>query len=229
MTGPGWTTDRHYQTGDRVLFHTRYGDRRSPLVNGTVATVTAVDHHGIAVRTDGGMATSIPVEFVRGVRPDGTPNLSHAWARTVDGAQGGTWDHAHLLGSAALDAYRGYTGQSRSRHPTHTWNTTPVDDGDHGGRLADRRSAHQQVAAALTRMPDTTMAALDDPWPIDRRVRAVIAAHHAVLDRQPPDRGRELAVARSAAADRPRTVRRRPNGGRPRPAPRSTTWGLCTV
>jgi hypothetical protein len=200
LTGPGWTTDRHYQAGDRVLFHTRCGDRRSPLVNGTVATVTAVGHPGIAVRTDRGMAMSIPVEFVCGVRPDGTPNLSHAWARTVDGAQGGTWDHAHLLGSAALDAYRGYTGQSRSRHPTHTWNTTPVDDGDHGGRAADRRTAQQQVVAALARIPDTTMAAVDDPWPIDRRLRAVIDAHHAVLERQPPDRTRELADARHAVA-----------------------------
>jgi hypothetical protein len=200
LNAPGWTTNRHYQAGDRILFHTRCGDPRSPLVNGSVATVTAIDHHGIAVRTDGGMAMSIPVEFVRGLRPDGTPNLSHAWARTVDGAQGGTWDHAHLLGSAALDAYRGYTGQSRSRHPTHTWNTTPVDDGDHGGRLADRRSAQQQVVAALARVPDTTMAAGDDPWPIDRRLRAVIDVHHAVLERQPPDRSRELTDARHAVA-----------------------------
>ena len=36
VTGPGWTTDRHYQAGDRILLHTRYGDRHSPLVNGTV-------------------------------------------------------------------------------------------------------------------------------------------------------------------------------------------------
>jgi hypothetical protein len=131
---------------------------------------------------------------------DGTPNVSHAWARTVDGAEGGTWDHAHLLGSAALDACRGYTGQSRARRPTHTWNTTPVDDGDHGGRLADQRTALQQVAAALARVLDTTMAAVDDPWPLDRRLRAVIDAHQAVLDRERPDRTRELAQAQHAAA-----------------------------
>jgi hypothetical protein len=88
---------------------------------------------------------------VRGVRADGTANLSHAWARTVDGAEGGTWDHVHLLGTAALDAYRGYTGQSHSRRPTHTWNTSLVDDGDHGGRLADQRTAREQVLAALAR------------------------------------------------------------------------------
>jgi conjugative relaxase-like TrwC/TraI family protein len=200
VTGPGWTSDRTYQAGDRVLFHTRCGDRHTPLVNGTVATMTAVHRDGFDVRTDDGTAVSIPVEFVRGVRADGSPNVSHAWARTIDGAQGGTWDHAHLLGSAALDAYRGYTGQSRSRHPTHTWNTTPVDDGDHGGRLADRRTAHQQVVAALARVPDTTMAAVDDPWPPERRLRAVIDAHYAVLDRQPPDRTRALTDARHAVA-----------------------------
>jgi len=200
LTGPGWTIDRAYQVGDRILFHTRCGDRRSSVVNGTVATITGVGRHGLDVRTDDGTAMSISVQFVRGVRADGTPNLSHAWVRTVDGAQGGTWDHAHLLGSAALDAYRGYTGQSRSRHPTHTWNTAAVDDGDHGGRLADQRTGQQQVAAALARVPDTTMAAVDDPWPTDRRLRAIIDAHHTVLDHQPPDRTRELADARHDVA-----------------------------
>ncbi len=198
--GPGWTTDRTYQAGDRILSHARCGDRYSPLVNGTVAAVTAVDRDGLTVRTDTGAAIVVAADFVGGARADGTPNLSHAWARTVDGAQGGTWDHAHLLGSPALDAYRAYTGQSRSRHPTHTWNTTMVDDGDHGGRLADRRSAQQQVEAALTRVPDTTMAAVDDPWPTHRRLQAVIDAHRAVLERQPPDRTRELADARHAVA-----------------------------
>jgi conjugative relaxase-like TrwC/TraI family protein len=198
LTGPGWTTDRSYQAGDRILFHTRYGDRHSRLVNGTVATVTAVDRHGLTVQAATCTDLAIPAGFVQAVRADGTPNLSHAWARTVDGAQGGTWDHAHLLGSAALDAYRGYTGQSRSRHPTHTWNTIVVDDGDHGGRLADQRSPLQHVAAALARVPDTNMAAPDDPWRTDRRLRTIIATHQAVLDRQPPDRTRQLADAHHA-------------------------------
>jgi hypothetical protein len=195
VRGPGWTSERAYQAGDRILLHTRHGDRRSRLVNGTVATITAVDDHGLGIRTDGGDLARLPIGFVQGTRADGSPNVSHAWARTVDGAQGGTWDHAHLLGSAALDAYRGYTGQSRSRHPTHTWNTTAIDDGDHGGRLADQRTGPEQVAAALARIPDTTMAAPDDPWRLDRHLRNVIAAHHAVLDRQPPDRACELADA----------------------------------
>jgi conjugative relaxase-like TrwC/TraI family protein len=198
LTGPGWTTPRNYQAGDRILMHARHGDRHSRLVNGTVATITAVDPDGVDIQPDAGHAARLSIGFLQGTRADGAPNVSHAWARTVDGAQGGTWEHAHLLGTAALDAYRGYTGQSRSRQPTHTWNTVALDDGDHGGRLADRRTPAQQVAAALTRNPDTTMAAPDDPWRLDRQLRAEIAAHRAVLDRQPPDCTRQLDDARAA-------------------------------
>src|SRR5205823_5142785 len=51
LHGPGWTTDRHYQAGDRILPHTRHGDRHSRLVNGTVATIAAVDDHGLIIHT----------------------------------------------------------------------------------------------------------------------------------------------------------------------------------
>ena len=145
----------------------------------------------------------LAARFIRGVRVDGSPNVSHAWARTVDGAQGGTWDHVHLLGSAALDAYRGYTAQSRSVHPTHTWNTATVSTVDLGGRLAHDPDPDQQVAVALSRIPDTTMAAVNDPWTIDTQLRQLIATHQNILERQPPDRQRQLDHAISQlAADR---------------------------
>ena len=118
LAGPGWTAEREYQAGDRVLLHARCGPSDSLAVNGATATVTAVNSDGLAVRLDdSGEAAALPMAFVQGTRKDGSPNLSHAWARTVDGAQGGTWEACHLLGSAALDAYRGYTGQSRSPSP----------------------------------------------------------------------------------------------------------------
>jgi hypothetical protein len=132
---------------------------------------------------------------VQGTRKDGSPNLSHAWARTVDGAQGGTWETCHLLGSAALDAYRGYTGQSRSRQPTHTWNTKRLVAVDHGGILADQRDATEMVAQALARQPDPTLAARSDPWTVDRRLRDQIAEHARVLARQPADPHEALAAA----------------------------------
>ncbi|MGP8221736.1 MAG: MobF family relaxase [Acidimicrobiales bacterium] len=196
MTGPGWTGERDYRAGDRVLLHARCGPGGSRLVNGTTATLTRVEPAGLTVRLDGGKEDQLlPAAFVSGVRKDGAPNLSHAWARPVDGAKGGTWEACHLLGSSALDAYRGYTGQSRSRRPTHTWNTTRVTVVDHGGILADQRDPAEQVADALRHRPDPSLAARSDPWVPDRLLRQQIAEHEEVLSRRPPDRKDALAAA----------------------------------
>ena len=210
IAGPGWTSEREYQAGDRVLLHARCGPSGTPLVNGTTATVTGVNTDGLTVGLDGsGEAMSLPAAFAQGTRKDGSPNLSHAWARTVDGAQGGTWEACHLLGSAALDAYRGYTGQSRSRQPTHTWNTARVAVVDHGGALADQRDAAEQVAGALARQPDPSLAARSDPWVLDRQLRERIAEHERVLAARPPDSrealvaaAKDLRAAESCLADR---------------------------
>jgi conjugative relaxase-like TrwC/TraI family protein len=196
MVGPGWTADREYQAGDRVLLHARCGPSGSSLVNGTTATVARVDETGLTVRVDRtGQNAVLPAGFVQGTRKDGSPNISHAWARTVDGAQGGTWEACHLLGSPALDAYRGYTGQSRSRQPTNTWNTKPLVTVDHGGILADQRDPAEVVLQALARQPDPTLAARSDPWTLDRQLRDQIAEHEGVLAGRPADPGDELAAA----------------------------------
>ncbi len=197
VVGPGWAAERQYRAGDRVLLHARIGRPGSLLVNGTTATITAIDAGGgLSVRLDAGAEATIPAQFVTGTRKDGTPNVSHAWARTVEGAQGGTWQACHLLGSAALDAYRGYTGQSRSRQPTHTWNTARVGVLDHGGILADQRNPAEQVADALARRPDPTLAARNDPWILDHQLRERIAEHEHVLAARPADRHEQLATSR---------------------------------
>jgi conjugative relaxase-like TrwC/TraI family protein len=210
LVGPGWTCEREYQTGDRVLLHARCGPPGSALVNGTTATITHVDDDGLGVRLNcSGQAASLPVGFVQGTRKDGSPNLSHAWARTVDGAQGGTWEACHLLGSSALDAYRGYSGQSRSCQPTHTWNTARLVPADQGGALAERRGPADLVADALARQPDPTLAARSDPWVLDRQLREQIAEHERVLATRPRTAGEPLP-------QRPRTC------SQPRPGWR--TW-----
>jgi conjugative relaxase-like TrwC/TraI family protein len=199
ITGPGWCSDRDYQAGDRVLLHARCGGAASRLVNGTTATVTDVGGDGLTITLDNGATAVLKAEFVQGTRKDGSPNLSHAWARTVDGAQGGTWETCHLLGSLSLDAYRGYTGQSRSRQPTHTWNTTRVEVVDHGGILADQRDGAEQVADALARQPDPSLAARTDPWTVDRDLRQLIDEHERVLAGRPADSQKALAAAAGEA------------------------------
>jgi hypothetical protein len=209
LVGPGWASDREYRAGDRVLLHARCGPNRDNLINGTTATVERVDEPGLSVRLDdGGDRVLLPAEFVQGTRRDGSPNLSHGWCRTIDGAQGGTWECCHLLGNSALDAFRGYSGQSRSRQPTHTWNTATVAAVDHGGVLADRRRAAEQVVSALARQPDPRLAARSDPFFVERQLVGQIEAHRAVLNGHPPDRSaavaraeRELARARARESD----------------------------
>ena len=60
ITGPGWTTDRHYQAGDRMLLHTRHGDRHSPLVNGTVGTIDRSRRPGCVVPSRPGRTRPTP-------------------------------------------------------------------------------------------------------------------------------------------------------------------------
>ena len=141
-----------------------------------------------------------------GRRRDGRPNVSHGWCRTVDGAQGGTWDHVHLLGTAALDNFTGYVGQSRARVETHTWNVRRLPAGDWGGRLADDRSGAEQAADAMRRAPLKTFAAHDDPFELDRRLRSEIAAHRAVLAGGPLDMSDQLASARQNHAQAEKIV-----------------------
>jgi hypothetical protein len=133
--------------------------------------------------------------------------VSHAWARTIDGVQGGTWGQIHLLATPALDRYRGYVGQSRSIQPTHTWNTTPQPIDDHGGRLVQPYSTPaEQIAAALARAQPKTFAAIADPDRYDRQIRAEQAAHRVALDERPPDVTDQLRRAEQVVAARQRDL-----------------------
>jgi conjugative relaxase-like TrwC/TraI family protein len=195
IAGPGWGAEpRRYAAGDRVLIHANLKPT-ARLFNGAVGTVVGVDHDGMRVQLDQGYLVDLSADVVAGRRQDGTPNVSHGWARTVDGAQGGTWAQVHLLGTPTLDRFTGYVGQSRGRHPTHTWNTRA--DADHPARLlADQRLPSEVVVDAMRRAQPKTFAAAADPWMLDRELRAEAAQHAAVVARRPPDRRHELDAAR---------------------------------
>jgi hypothetical protein len=117
----------------------------------------------------------------------------------VDGIQGGTWPQVHVLGTAALERFTGYTGQSRSRHATHTWNVTRLPEIDHGGVLADQRTPEREVLDALRRQPDTGFAVHDAPNHIERLLAEQAALRdtlrHRPPDRRPAYRQAELALA----------------------------------
>jgi len=206
LEGPGWTAPRDYQAGDRILLHAHLdlGDG-TRITNGTIAKVIAVTEHGLAVTTDTICGpVLIPAGFLTSRGSDGRPRVSHAWTRTIDGVQGGTWTQVHLLATPTVDRNRGYVGQSRSIQPTHTWNTTPViDDSDHGGRIVKVESTTaEQVAAALARTRPKVFAAASDPYRFEREVRAEQAAHRRHLHQRPPDFADRIATADAEVATR---------------------------
>ncbi len=208
LEGPGWGSEpRSYQAGDRLLLHARVGTGGGRLPNGTTLTVAAVTPAGLQVKTDGGTRHVLPADLVAGRRRDGRPNVSHAWCRTVDGSQGGTWDHAHLLGTSTLDNFTGYVGQSRARVETHIWNVRHLPTGDWGGRLADDRSGAKQVLDAERRAPLKTFAAHDDPHTLDRQLTAEITQHHQVLAAAPPDVTARIAKVREQLTQAEQAVR----------------------
>jgi hypothetical protein len=201
LEGPGWVAPRAYQAGDRIVLHANLRlDDGSRLINGTTAVVTAVSPGGLLITADGrDRPVTVPTWFAQARSFDGRPQLSHAWCRTIDGVQGGTWAQVHLLATPALDNYRGYVGQSRSIQPTHTWNTIPAPDPDHGGRLVtEQGTPAERVGAAMHRARPKTFAATDDPYRIDHHLHEEIAHHRRLLDQQAPDHSQEVNAARAA-------------------------------
>ncbi len=201
LTGPGWGPDlRTYAAGDRILLHATIDPGPHPrLFNGATGTITSITAHGAQIAFDHGEHRTLTAALIAGRRADGTPNVSHSWARTVDGAQGGTWTQTHLLGTPTLDRFTGYVGHSRGRQPTHTWNTRP--DATHPLRLlADDRTPTDTVADAMARAEPKTLAATDDPHTLDRRLRTERDHHTAVLATRPPDPTWPLDQARKDAA-----------------------------
>lgn len=190
MAGPAWGPgERRYAEGDRILLHVNCRLDGQLVHNGTTGQVTAVANTGLRIVLDDGRNAILAAEIVAGTRPDGTPNLSHAWARTVDGAQGGTWEHVHLLATPNVDRHTLYVGQSRGRYPTHTWNTIPaMSDEAHGNVVTDPRIPDEIVLGAAARIPDHAFAAWDDPHVLDRRLRAERDEHALALAAGPTDR-----------------------------------------
>jgi conjugative relaxase-like TrwC/TraI family protein len=187
LAGPAWGNgERHYAAGDRLLIHGTIHTGGQRLHNGSVVTITAVADDGLHALTGNGRTVQLHRAFVEGHRPDGSPNCSHAWARTVDGVQGGTWPQVHLLGTAALERFTGYTAQSRGRHATHTWNVSRLPDIDYGGVLADQRTPEKEVLDALRREPDTGFAIHDAPSRIEELLDKQSELRF-LLRQRPPD------------------------------------------
>lgn len=119
--GPGLVCgQRTFQVGDHVV--TRQNDRRIGVLNGDRWVIDAVDNAGgqLGLRPDGraGDVVLLPRDYLD--RDD----LQHAYAVTVNVAQGSTVDTAFVLGSDAAYREAGYTAATRARGDTNFYVVT---------------------------------------------------------------------------------------------------------
>jgi hypothetical protein len=102
---------------ERALGAAADGQGGTPVKNGTLGTVTAVQGSGeaarLTVRLDARDAATPAAEVSFAVRDYGA--VTHGYAATIHKAQGVTVERAHVLASAAMDRHAAYVALTRHR------------------------------------------------------------------------------------------------------------------
>ena len=152
-------TQREYRAGDRVLV-TR-NDHRLGLLNGTRATVTAVDprRRTLTLAAEDELAVTVPVDWA-------ARHLDHGYAMTCHKAQGATVETALLYGAGALTREAGYVALSRGRIANHLYVPDHPDVRENGAtsRVQDARQL-DRLAARLAVRRTQTLATRQLPRP----------------------------------------------------------------
>jgi Ti-type conjugative transfer relaxase TraA len=194
LTGPTLTAGGiELQAGDRIVCLRNH--RRLGVVNGTRATILAVDPHlrSIDAVTDDGR----PIRLDRQYLDAG--HVTHGYAITGHKAQGLTVEHTYVLGSEALYREWGYVALSRGRQTNRLYQTARDQHLDEiHTHVHQPDDPHASLAARMTRtraqQPVTPeIAELADQW------RHLHARLHE------PD----IARARTLAAQRGQLARHR--------------------
>jgi len=138
---------RVFAVGDRVV--ALHNARRLDILNGTRATITAVDleHRSLTALTTDGRTVELPAGYLDAQTDRGGPTLDHGYAITGHKAQGMTTGRAFVLGSEELYLEWGYVALSRGRTENHLYLTAPTRDRD---EIAPAEPATDRLTA-LTR------------------------------------------------------------------------------
>ncbi|MDP1794342.1 MAG: MobF family relaxase, partial [Acidimicrobiales bacterium] len=131
-----------FAVGDEVLA-TR-NRRRLGLINGTIGTVTAINHRdaSMTIRSQDGSEIAVPADYIA----DG--HLTHAYAISIHKAQGMTCDVSYVLGDDQLYLEAGYTALSRGRHRNELY-IVSSNDNEHDCDSTETRAT--DIVAALNR------------------------------------------------------------------------------
>lgn len=145
---------REYRAGDQVLVTAN--DHRLGLLNGTRATVTAVDprYRTLTLAGEDDQHVTVRAEWAG-------RHLDHGYAMTCHKAQGATLQTAMLYGTGALTREAGYVALSRGRAANHLYvpddtgdgPSSLVEDGRHLDRLAARLAVRRTQTLATRQLP----------------------------------------------------------------------------
>ena len=202
--------DRRYQAGDRIV--ALHNDRRVGVVNGTRATVTAInlDERSLVAETDGGTTVTLPAPYLD------AGHVAHAYAVTAHKAQGLTTERTWVLGSDEIYREWGYVAMSRGRESNRMYIVAGADIGQDGhchvphtpgaDEVADLARALERSRAQALAIDHGTVDAT--PGPNRERLAMLLAG-------APRDRVQELqwiAEERDAALDQLREAQQRHDG-----------------
>jgi conjugative relaxase-like TrwC/TraI family protein len=205
--------DRTFAVGDRVVLGANALGRLG-VANGTSAEITALDVAGrtMTVRTveeDPPRTVVLPGWYLdAAVRPGQSRRVDLAYARTDMRSQGRTEQRALLALDGKEDMQGSYVQLTRGKERTDMYLTVgPEPLGDHDGHpRGEPVEPEQLLGRVLTRDGSKTLAA-DTPvvaevrrWST-RRLREERDQLAALRAECPPDRSRELRLARQRAAD----------------------------
>jgi len=179
---------RVFAVGDRVV--ALRNARRLDVLNGTRATITAVDleHRSLTVQTTDGRTLELPGSYLDARTDRGGPKLDHGYAITGHKAQGMTTGRTFVLGTEDLYREWGYVALSRGHTANHLYLTAPTTDRDEiapaeppGDRLktltrALQRSRGQHLATDTT-SPHADLAV--QPTALLRREHAELTQRYA--------------------------------------------------
>jgi conjugative relaxase-like TrwC/TraI family protein len=212
--------DCTFAVGDRVVLGANALDRLG-VANGTSAEIAALDvrHRTMTVRTveeDPPRTVTLPCWYLDGeVRPGQSRRVDLAYARTDMRSQGRTEQRALLALDGKEDMQGFYVQLTRGKERTDLYVTVgpePIGDEAHPHPRGEPVELERLLGRVLTRDGSKTLAS-DTPVLLDvrrwstkrlREERDQLAALRAFC---PPDRSRELRLARQRAADLDQTRR----------------------
>ncbi len=138
---------QRFSVGDRVM--TLKNTRRLGVINGTRATVQALDHERaeITIRREDGTDVALPASYLA------AGHLTHAYAITGHKAQGMTTQKAFVLGDQTLYREWAYVAMSRGKENNSLYVVAGIDQdrSDAGGQVQRIVDPTQELIRAVGR------------------------------------------------------------------------------